>query len=121
MTEAYTYLFVRQDISLAQQIVQASHAALEAGRSFTDTAHRNLVLIGIANEHELFQIEQHLALNGIRFETFYEPDGNMGHSSICTEALTDRRRRKMLAHFPLWKYQPDLVPQETRTEQYRVA
>jgi len=121
MSDAYTYLFIRQDISLAQQLVQAAHAALDAGRAFTDIPHRNLVLIGIANEAELFQIEQHLSENNIRFETFYEPDNAMGHSAICTEALTDRRRRKMLSHFPLWKHRPELAPEEMRTEQDQVA
>ncbi len=115
--EPYTYIFVRQDISLAQQLVQASHAALDAGKAFADVPHRNLVLIGVRSEHELFAIEQHLAESNIRFTTFYEPDGLMGHSAICTEALTDRNKRKRLSHFDLWKRREELEPEEFRTEQ----
>ena len=117
MKEAYTYLFVRQDISLAQQLVQASHAALDAGRAFTDIPHRNLVLIGVRSEHELSAVEQHLAECDIRFSIFYEPDGLMGHSAICSEALTDRHKRKRLSHFDLWKRREELEPPELRTEQ----
>jgi hypothetical protein len=41
-------MFIRTDLSLAQQIVQASHAALEAGNRFGP--HSHLILFGVENQ-----------------------------------------------------------------------
>lgn len=57
----YTYIFIREDLSVPQQIVQASHAALEAGFRFSkpdETSH--IVLIGAKNQEHLEQISDHL-------------------------------------------------------------
>lgn len=45
----YTYVFIRTDLSHAQQIVQASHAALDAGHTFG--AHSHLVLMGVDTQN----------------------------------------------------------------------
>lgn len=61
MDTPYTYIFIRKDLSPAQQIVQASHAALEAGFVFDKpikTTH--IVLIGADNKDHLMQIGNHL-------------------------------------------------------------
>lgn len=47
----YTYLFIRTDLSTPQQIVQASHAALEAGYKFGQ--HSHLICFGIKSESYL--------------------------------------------------------------------
>jgi len=113
----YTYIFIRQDISLAQQMVQGIHAALDAGRLFTDNPHYNLVMIGVKDEEELFDVERLLSENDIKFTKFFEPDNDMGYSSICTEALSNRNKRSVLSKFKLWKYNPETAPIEMRTEQ----
>lgn len=46
--EMYTYVFIRTDLSIAQQIVQASHASAMAGHKFGD--HCNMVLFAIPDE-----------------------------------------------------------------------
>lgn len=98
----HCYTFLRTDIPLADQIVQASHSAIEAGRELQIPSHCNLVLLQIENEKDLLDTACFLLQNGIRYEMFFEPDDNMGHTSITTEALTDEKR-KLLSKFKLWR------------------
>jgi hypothetical protein len=93
----YTYLFIRTDLSPAQQIVQASHAALEAGNRFGP--HSHLVLIGTEGEDELLKAAAQLGEHGIDLQTFYEPDNNAGYTAFCTQPLQGDKRK------PLRKYQ----------------
>jgi hypothetical protein len=54
--KAYTYILIREDISYEQQIVQASHAALEAGIRYGDRDHISyLILLSVANQEELLE------------------------------------------------------------------
>ena len=93
----YTYLFIRTYLSAPQQIVQASHAALEAGNRFG--SHSHLVLIGMDNEETLLKAASHLDELGIELEKFYEPDYNTGWTALCTQPLRGDVRK------PLRKYQ----------------
>lgn len=94
----YTYMFIRTDLSAPQQIVQASHAALEAGDRFGP--HSHLVLIGMESEQALLKAVSTLEEHGIRTQTFFEPDHNTGYTASCTEPLAGDRR-KPLRKFPL--------------------
>ena len=51
----YTYIILRKDISKEQQIVQAAHAALEAGFRFKkpDGDVSSLIVLEVENEQEL--------------------------------------------------------------------
>jgi hypothetical protein len=93
----YTYLFIRTDLSPAQQIVQASHAALEAGNRFGP--HSHLVLIAAEGEDTLLKAAAQLNEQGIELETFFEPDENAGYTAFCTQPLQGEQRK------PLRKYQ----------------
>lgn len=94
----YTYVFVRSDLSLAQQIIQASHATLECGFKFDEpesTTH--LVLIEVKSEEELIRVSEHLIFNDIKYEMFYECD-LPGYTAIATKPLIGAERK------PLKKY-----------------
>jgi len=41
---------------------------------------------------------------GIRYHMFFEPDNEMGYSSITTEPL-DKEQSKALSNFKLWRAQ----------------
>ena len=68
----YTYVFIRTDLSYAQQIVQASHATLEAGFKFE-------------------QPEEISSENNIEHEMFYEPDIEQ-YTAIATRAMYGEER-----------------------------
>lgn len=92
----YMYLFVREDLSKQQQIVQSAHAALEAGFRFErpdpDTTH--LVLIGAKDEEHLMNIQLHLNESGIEYELFFEPDID-SHTAIATKPLKGEERKAL--------------------------
>ena len=93
------YIFIREDLSHAQQIVQAAHAALEAGFVYDqpkDSTH--IVLIGAKNEEELLKISQYLKNCSIDSQIFYEPDFDTGYTAIATKPLYGEERQ------PLKKY-----------------
>lgn len=106
MDTPYTYLFIRTDLTHPQQIVQASHAALNAGSRFGP--HSHLVLIGVRNEQELYKAADHLEQHEIDFEMFHEPDYNTGHTAICTRPLVGTQR-KPLKRFQLMKAEQSVV------------
>jgi hypothetical protein len=52
----YTYILIRKDISPEQQLVQAAHAALEAGFRFKQPEKTSfLIALEIENEQELLE------------------------------------------------------------------
>ena len=101
MDTPYTYIFIRKDLAPEQQIVQASHAALEAGFRFDQpekTSH--IVLIGIDGQDELQRISSYLLDQNILHEMFFEPDYDTGYTSIATQPIYGEQR-KPLKKFPL--------------------
>lgn len=100
---SYAYTFIRRDLPIQHQLVQACHSALEAGSEFKEPGHiPNLILLDAKNEQHLFEISDLLDLHNIRYHKFFEPDNNMGYSSITTEPLTEDRKR-ILSTFKLWR------------------
>ena len=90
--QPYTYVFVRNDLSYAQQIVQASHATLEAGFRFEQPEDVSaIVLFPAANEKELFDRARLLRENGIEHHMFFEPDIGQ-YTAISTRAMFGEER-----------------------------
>lgn len=84
----------------AQQIVQASHATLEAGlkagqsSKFHETT--SLILLEAPSEAYLLKAHEHITQAGIDCALFYEPDDNLGYSpsftSFATLPITSEQR-----------------------------
>jgi len=84
-------------------MVQSAHSALEAGSHFKEkNCIPNLVLIQIRDEEHLKETAEFLRNRHIRFHMFFEPDNDMGFSSITTEPLCYERKKK-LSNFKLWR------------------
>lgn len=99
----YTYVLVRTDIPLADQIVQVGHACLEAGFKFERPERTpNLVLLAMKNESELKRFASFLEYNHIRFEMFFEPDDEMGFTALATEPIYNEQRSHF-AKLELWR------------------
>lgn len=98
------YLFVRKDLPLAQQLVQASHAAHESGVHFcNDTSKINhLVLFEVSDEHRLLKAYDRLSMQGIRSCLFREPDMGDEATSCCTEPLMDEYKFHF-SKYRLWR------------------
>jgi hypothetical protein len=82
------YIFIREDLTTPQKIVQASHAALDAGFAYDKPAgSTHIVLMGAKNEEELLKIRERLNNYGIDSQMFYEPDYDTGYTAIATKPL----------------------------------
>ena len=101
-------MFIRKDLPLAQQIVQAAHATLEAGLSATTkpTTPSHLIMLTARDEPHLLQIHDQISMKGISTALFYEPDDHLGYppgyTAFATHPLneTDRHHFKK---YKLWK------------------
>lgn len=101
MTTPYMYLFVREDLSHPQQIVQTAHAVDEINKQYPHDPGNFMVLCGAAGESELHSIAEMLLNNDIEHHVFFEPDIN-AHTAIATRPLMGKERR-ILRHFELKK------------------
>lgn len=100
----YTYVLVREDISPEQQMVQACHAALEAGFAFTAPAvTSSLIVLTVPNREALLEARDRLFRYGIATEMFFEPDWEMGYSALATEPIFEKKKRFALKKYPLFK------------------
>jgi len=90
------YIFIREDLPHAYQIVQAAHATHQAGIRFGSTdIPTNFVLIGTKNQEELEKTAMYLASHQIEFEMFFEPDHDTGYTAIATRPLYGDERKPM--------------------------
>lgn len=83
----YTYCFIRKDLPVAQQIIQASHATQEITKKIQhpdQTCH--FILLEAKNKTHLFDIMLKLKERGIEHEMFYEPDVQE-NTAIATEPI----------------------------------
>jgi len=101
-TARTTYILVRTDLPLAQQAVQAIHAAMNATAAFGGlTDDTRLALLAIDDAASLAAWQQRLSARGIPYTTFWEPDHAIGESALATPPL-DRQQGKAFARLPLW-------------------
>lgn len=97
------YVLVRTDIALPQQLVQAAHAAAEAGRAYYRAEHgiASAVLLAVPDRESLLLASARLAARDVAHQVFFEPDNGMGESALATGPLQGAARRA-LAGYPLW-------------------
>jgi len=88
------YVFVRKDLPHPQQVVQASHACIEATKAFLDPdlEHPHLVVVGVNDEHRLFKCANKLERAGVKFKMFLEPDRNDEYTALATEPVFGETR-----------------------------
>jgi hypothetical protein len=90
---------------LAQQIVQAVHAAHDAGREFgidnrSDDRRFSVVICQVPSEQHLMVAYEKLIQKGIRASLFREPDIGNQATALATEPT---EYRNLFSKYPLWK------------------
>jgi len=100
----YIYSIIRKDIPLADQIVQTAHSAFHAGNiSFLEDGEiPSLILLEVNSQEELNNLSKKLNNSGILSYRFFEPDDDMGYTSLTTEPVTDEQR-KLFSNYRLWR------------------
>lgn len=84
------YVFIREDLTHPQQVVQASHAVLATERPVTGVP--CVIVIGVKNEEKLLDVMPFLDSNKVSYKAFREPDFGNELTAIATEPLTDNDR-----------------------------
>lgn len=112
------YVFVRTDISLEQQMVQASHAAAEAARRFYRPEHgiASLIVLSASSPARLRKAQAQLQALGIEHDTFFEPSWDMGESAVGTRPLLEAER-PLLKGWQLWKATPAVAPRSAERQE----
>ena len=98
------YIFVRQDISIPQQLVQASHAAHESGLAHSKHVSSNSIIIfGTKDKAELeYLLEQYRS--ELSCYPFYEPYKDTGLTAFATLPIPESKRH-IFRSFKLWQAQ----------------
>lgn len=96
------YIFVRQDISIPQQLVQASHAAHESGLAHSQSGQsHSIIIFGTKDKAELeYLFEQYRS--ELSCYPFYEPYKNTGLTAFATLPIPESKRH-IFKSFKLWK------------------
>ena len=92
--QSYIYIFIRKDLSQAQQIIQAAHVMYEVGIQQPEKNWPFAVLFGVADESELLDARGYLKEHSIKHEIFYEPDIS-ATTAIATFPLTGAEREPL--------------------------
>lgn len=95
MSDQYIYVFVRKDLSIAQQIIQVSHASSDmAWRKASDQPSEtpNVCLFQVENERELVAVAQCMKRDGVEHEMFYERDHDTGYTALATVPIRGEQR-----------------------------
>lgn len=103
METPYTYCFIRKDLPLHYQIIQAAHATQEITKECDHpdrTCH--FILFEAKDECDLTKIKEKLDVNGIKSHMFNEPDYGTGFTSIATEPIYGEAR-KFFKKFKMYK------------------
>jgi hypothetical protein len=94
--DCYTIFFVRQDISIAQQMVQVAHAAMLTPKNIT-----KVLIFGCENLEALHKELDRLIAKGITCYPFYEPPMNNELTAIATRPLT-KKEKYAFTNYKLW-------------------
>ena len=95
---------MRKDLPVAQQLVQAAHAAYESGLHLCEDKSKvnHLVALEVGDEERLLEVHERLQGRGIEAILFREPDRNNEATALCTEPIWGNRR-KIFSKYSLWR------------------
>lgn len=106
--DRFVYVFIRQDIALADQLVQAMHAVFNMVACRREYGEPNIVLIGIPNEKSLNRVLLKLQQCQLPHFAWREPDLAIGFTAIATSPL-DSQQKQSLCNYRLWRHSPGAV------------
>lgn len=101
--KSYLYTIARRDIPLAQQAIQAGHAALEHAYLYGRPAdhHPSYITLTVRDKSELESLHARLHDAGIKTAEFHEPYKDWGLTAIA--CILDEDTRHLLRGLPLWR------------------
>jgi hypothetical protein len=102
MEDRYIYVFVRQDLTVPQQLVHSNHAVYHMATGY-DWCRGTpaIVVIGIPNLKSLNRVAEKMRKENIDCYMWLDPDVNMGTLAIATVPL-DLEKRAALSNYRLY-------------------
>lgn len=94
---SYVHIFLRTDLPLATQMVQACHAARRLPPPNPDD---RLVLLAVPDADSLWAVRDRLALRGLDPVVIEEPDHDHGATAVAVASGPGGRIGS--SRFPLW-------------------
>jgi hypothetical protein len=92
----YVYVFVRQDLSNEQQLVQSAHVTLVLGNKLKhDVSQLYFTVIGVPQLVDFTKVMADLNAHGTKYEAFYEPDQGNTLTAIATHPIPKDKRGKL--------------------------
>lgn len=91
----YAYIFVRQDMSPEQQLIQFGHVCAVMGNELSPHISPHelyFVGIGVANEEALIDAMVLMDVNGVAYSAFSEPDMDNTFTAIASSPVTGKTR-----------------------------
>jgi hypothetical protein len=103
MSDGHIYVFVRQDLAIADQIVHSNHAIYHlASMGGVDCGVPSVIVVGMPHEKSMSKVLDKLRVNQLPHYAWKDPDFNdLGVTSIATGPLTNDQR-KVLANYRLY-------------------
>lgn len=98
------YAFVRTDLPIAQQGIQAGHAVLEAGIQHgpSPDGHPSLIYLEARDQEQLLEAKAHAEAAGLRTFPFHEPYQDWGLTAFACEPIP-QDKRALFKGFNLWR------------------
>lgn len=106
------YVFVREDIPIADQIVQVGHACIDAGRDFKHPENTRMVLLSVVDERRLLKVQSLLDQNHINYRIYYEPDDDMRYTALATRTIRGHER-DLFSKYKLWSFHHEKETKDT--------
>lgn len=100
----HSYIFLRTDLPVAQQAIQAAHAALELGIKHgpSPDGHPSLVFLAARDRDELSLALSYARSHDLRTFEFHEPYGDWGLTAFAIEPIP-HGKRSLFSHYKLWR------------------
>jgi hypothetical protein len=95
-------VLVRADLTPEQQLVQAVHAAHNAGLSFPAPKQLSVVVCRVPDEGSLRRAASRIGARGVQFTMFGEPDLDGQDTALATEPVRPDQRR-IFSRYHLWR------------------
>jgi hypothetical protein len=105
MDDHYIYVFVRQDLALADQLVHVAHAAFHLGLYRQIEGIPSLVVIGVPHQKSMSKVLRKLSENALPHYDWEDPDFKMGITAIAVGPLNPEQK-SILKEYRLWSYSP---------------
>ena len=84
-------MFIRRDLTQAQQIIQASHASFLSGQKYFSEENPSIVLIAVDNKQNLEKLFYDFFLDQLEPVAFFESYKKIGMTSFAI--LSDKKEK----------------------------